>query len=204
MIAGCSSIGRNLRYGPLGKVLVVREKGPELGQEILLGLWQPGAPMGLAGRYTGPLGLWDSSVDATLEDAACRHLSQLTGLHVLPGSLHKRAVFMFDDELEEHEYYCGYEHANRQERLTDTKLMRCEWFSVDEIPYDQMPADDSIWYPHFLRSVLQKGYFNFSPTQPLLIESCRVVAVTSLDADDIVGGQVLSCMAEGCHENDAY
>ncbi|MCS5635012.1 MAG: NUDIX domain-containing protein [Myxococcota bacterium] len=46
--------------------------------------------------------------------------------------------------------------------LRESAVLRPEWFAIDEIPYDKMPADDALWYPAFLALKPMKGHFNFA------------------------------------------
>ena len=31
-----------------------------------------------------------------------------------------------------------------------SSTMKPQWFNISEIPYESMPADDAVWYPHVL------------------------------------------------------
>ena len=125
-------------------------------RQILLGLHKAGE---FAGFYTGLLGACETGED--LEIAARRVALELCELDIR--RLELRAVFEFredgsDDIVDEFEYYCGTFSG----RPTETHRMQPEWFDVEAIPYDRMPADDAIWYPPFLAGKRLRGSFVFA------------------------------------------
>eukprot|EP00471_Norrisiella_sphaerica_P010445 CAMPEP_0184495356 /NCGR_PEP_ID=MMETSP0113_2-20130426/31062_1 /TAXON_ID=91329 /ORGANISM="Norrisiella sphaerica, Strain BC52" /LENGTH=207 /DNA_ID=CAMNT_0026881513 /DNA_START=272 /DNA_END=895 /DNA_ORIENTATION=+ len=64
-------------------------------------------------------------------------------------------------ETEEHELV--YE-APPLEQLTVEKMddtVDLEWHDIDSIPFDEMPADDRIWYPAVLEGDCMRGTFVF-------------------------------------------
>ena len=152
--------------------------------EVLLGKWNSGAPLGLEGRYTGLLGECtptSSSPNLALEESSARHVLRLSGIKVSPRRLEKRAVFLFDDEFEEHEYHCRLSDVESVPRFFPADMMSLSWFPYCEIPFSQMPADDQIWYPPFLDGQLMTGSFYFDVENPLLLNHCHVYRVSSLD-----------------------
>ena len=176
--------------------MVRTAEGDIPSREVLLGLWGPDAPFGLSGRYTGLLGQVDPSIDRTLEDAAFRHAYNLGGVHIASREcLEKRAIFHFDVDVEEHEYFCNasfvpqntavcssdQSHHGDDAKAAPSMMTSLAWFKQDEIPYNQMPADDAIWYPPFLNGQKMRGFFNFDAEEdPTLLTSCRVEEVASL------------------------
>jgi hypothetical protein len=40
--------------------------------------------------------------------------------------------------------------------------MRPEWYSYDQIPFDQMWADDRHWFPFLLKNRMFTGHFHFN------------------------------------------
>jgi len=58
---------------------------------------------------------------------------------------------------------------------TETEEMRPVWFKHDEVPFDQMWADDEHWYPHFLSGKMFAGIFTFINTTKLVWHTLRVV-----------------------------
>ena len=140
-----------------------------------------------AGRFTGILG--EKGDAESLEDACIRHVHDFLGIKLSPEQLRLRAVFDFiefknkqpstDGEgspscfSREHEFVVTME----DECITPTCGLSSvvpEWFDVQDIPFELMPADDAIWYPPVLKlghccssamgideTVLLKGVFGF-------------------------------------------
>ena len=111
-------------------------------------------------------------------DAAVRIALELAGIHAQDLTL--RAVLKFSspayETVDEYEYHsCNYHGTPRE-----GERVRPEWFAFDQIPYDQMPADDAIWYPPFLEGRLQLGSFHFAADQQTL-EHHSLEVVDSLD-----------------------
>ncbi len=58
------------------------------------------------------------------------------------------------------------EKSNQEKRLKrhepqETEEMRPQWFSIDEIPFDEMWPDDRYWFPWFLKQQKFHGKFSF-------------------------------------------
>jgi len=69
-------------------------------------------------------------------------------------------------DIEEHELV--YE-ASPLEMIKpkETDWIKPEWFDIDDIPFDQMPMDDSEWYPSILEGQCMRGTFTFDGDQML-------------------------------------
>eukprot|EP00193_Tetraselmis_chui_P016804 CAMPEP_0177794914 /NCGR_PEP_ID=MMETSP0491_2-20121128/25921_1 /TAXON_ID=63592 /ORGANISM="Tetraselmis chuii, Strain PLY429" /LENGTH=150 /DNA_ID=CAMNT_0019317645 /DNA_START=226 /DNA_END=679 /DNA_ORIENTATION=- len=127
--------------------------------------------MDLEGRYTGLLGETDRSMDTSLIAAAARVAKELADITVDPLKLQERARFLFDGCFLEHEFYYTLHDMNVQGVETD--LMTPAWFEIDRIPFEEMPADDKIWYPPFFEGKLMRGSFEFQEDNPLVIKSAK-------------------------------
>lgn len=127
---------------------------------ILLGRHRSGQ---FEGEYTGFIG--EVGRDEPTAEAACRILLEQTGLTVSPDRLEKRAVFHFIEvdpnhpdptspsavagqPLVEHEFICRA--ADTSGAATETEKMTPTRFPLSEIPFDNMPADDRVWYPRVI------------------------------------------------------
>jgi hypothetical protein len=134
------------------------------------------------GRWTGLIEAVRPS-DATPRDAAVRAAAAV-GLRLAPSALRERAVFEFVEHAEddgaigaaaattttsitlEHEFVAHLDDDDSvcEGEATDTPALTLCWHALAHIPYDRMPADDTLWYPHALsrqRGVL-RGRFAFS------------------------------------------
>ena len=66
-------------------------------------------------------------------------------------------LFIMADDPE-HDHDCDIFVATEwQGEPTETEEMRPQWFKEDQIPYDQMWADDPLWLPFLLDNKLFKG-----------------------------------------------
>lgn len=129
---------------------------------VLLGMKKRGFG---AGRWNGFGG--KVQPDETLEEAAKREVFEEAGIHL--ANLEERGVLTFtfehnDDEFEVHifssDLFMGQPH--------ETEEMEPRWFSVHEIPFDQMWKDDPFWFPLFLAGKRFTGSFHFSKQHEIL------------------------------------
>ncbi len=128
---------------------------PVLGDKVLLGMKKRGFG---AGRWNGFGGKVEEG--ETIDEAVVREIREEVG--ITDGRLSKVGILDFsfqenDKVLEVHVY--------RLENFTDTSIeteeMKPAWFSVDEIPFQQMWSDDIHWFPLLLKRALFKGAFLF-------------------------------------------
>ena len=126
------------------------------GGRILLGRHRQGA---FEGQYTGFIGAVEPG--ETTSEAACRIVTQQSGLVVEQRQLRKRAVLQFCEADKDHPNGAGspsaalgpplVEHEFVTEGFsgtpTETASMTPTWFDIGSIPFDQMPKDDALWYP---------------------------------------------------------
>ncbi len=112
------------------------------------------------GKYNGVGGKLEGS--ETPEEAMIRETRE--EINVTPTKYEKVGTVEFD------EYYKG-EPANLIFHLymayewdgepTESEEMAPKWFSIDEIPYDEMFRDDTYWLPLVLEGKKIKAYFKF-------------------------------------------
>jgi len=119
-----------------------------------------------AGNYTGLLD--EVQTGEQPEDAAHRIASEQSSIVVGPIVLRAILTFTSPDgaSADEYEFYS----EDFTGVPTETSDRRAEWFSLDAIPYENMPADDAIWYPPFLDGKLQRGTFNFDTGMVKLLD----------------------------------
>lgn len=131
-------------------------------QEVLLGLHKSGD---FAGCYTGFLGYPEEGEE--LEAAARRIAREQCGISL--GELELRALLRMSiaelGDADEYEFYC----QEFRDKPRETELIKPTWFAIGDIPYAQMPGDDEIWYPLFLRGLRIRGQFNFAADMKVLL-----------------------------------
>ncbi len=131
-------------------------------QRVLLGLHKVGE---FAGYYTGFIGFIEDGED--LETAA-RSIAKVSCGIVL-GEIELRAILKMNvvdkGNADEYEYYCQ-EFTGEP---CETEAVKPGWFAIDEIPYRQMPPDDELWYPLFLRGLQLRGKFHFSTSMDVIL-----------------------------------
>eukprot|EP00927_Polykrikos_kofoidii_P062146 TRINITY_DN56961_c0_g1_i1.p1 TRINITY_DN56961_c0_g1~~TRINITY_DN56961_c0_g1_i1.p1 ORF type:complete len:329 (+),score=63.84 TRINITY_DN56961_c0_g1_i1:58-987(+) len=162
----------------LVQTLVVR------GGQVLLGRWRPGSGP-FAGRVTGMLGSVVSSRGKALpspESAASTICSQLLGPKACVASamLRRRAFFEFTEldidggaaaelgaRYGEHQMLlklCEGDKGTFEPEMTET-FEPIGWFNSSEIPYDEMPEDDKVWYERVVfEGQRLRGNFTFKGT----------------------------------------
>ena len=109
-----------------------------------------------------------------IEEAMKRELKEEAGIS--PHSLVKKALFEFHfknnpEYLEVHVFYISSFEGEPQE----TEEMKPQWFLQDEIPFDQMWADDKYWLPLFLEGKTLLGQFSFGDDDVLLDHTLKEV-----------------------------
>ncbi|CAK9036896.1 E3 ubiquitin-protein ligase arkadia [Durusdinium trenchii] len=149
----------------LVQTLLVRQ------HKVLLGRWHTGA---FKGRVTGLLG---SAPGASPEVAATRICRPHLG-PVEAQRLRRRGIFQFEEQDEKHEsavalgaqyqeyqlVYRVYDNENVEVVATDD-YEPIGWFGQGEIPFDQMPEDDAVWYERVLfKDHRLRGTFSFQGT----------------------------------------
>jgi 8-oxo-dGTP diphosphatase len=91
----------------------------------------------------------------TIPEAAIRECQEEIG--VTPNHLILAGEFHFID-LPDVEHYCNiFEVTDWIGDPSESEEMRPQWFHVDEIPYDNMWADDREWMPLLLAGKKFKG-----------------------------------------------
>lgn len=127
-------------------------------QSVLLGKWKAGP---FAGRVSGMIGL--TKEGESPEQAAARLSMTLAGLEIAPATYERRGLFGFVETdaaadtaasygtaYEEMQLVCDREADCGLEPVETELFTPLGWVPFVAVPYDQMPADDAIWYPKLL------------------------------------------------------
>lgn len=125
------------------------------GEQILLGMKKRGFGEGRWNGFGGKL-----EEGETIEEGAARELEEEVG--IVAKGMEKIGIldFSFDSDpklLEVHVFkvteYSGEPFESEE--------MKPEWFSFENIPFEQMWSDDEYWFPYMLNNKQFKGKFHF-------------------------------------------
>lgn len=61
-----------------------------------------------------------------------------------------------------------FKATNIEGEPKESEEMRPQWYSLAEIPFEKMWADDKIWFPYFLSDKYFHGYFLFRGHEEIL------------------------------------
>ena len=101
------------------------------------------------------------------------------GIIVPPGE--HRATFQFNSEAWVNAREFEFLVESHSGRPQESSTVRPEWFALNAIPYERMPADDALWYPPFLAGKRMRGHFDFAPDGKTLLRH----QVEEIEADDL-------------------
>ncbi len=125
------------------------------GNNVLLGMKKKGFGAGYWNGFGGKI-----EPGETPKQAAVREIQEECGLHALELSPAGKLYFHFDDDPRRIEGYLF-----RTSRFTgdpvETAEMRPSWFSIKDLPFEQMWEDDRFWLPYVLQGKTIHGTFRF-------------------------------------------
>lgn len=123
--------------------------------KILLGMKKRGFG---SGRWNGFGGKVEET--ETIEQGSYRELEEEAGIR--PLKMEKIGIldFSFESDSEILEVHI-FKVSDFAGEPTESEEMRPQWFSLEEIPFDQMWSDDKFWFPLLLNNKLFKGDFLF-------------------------------------------
>jgi 8-oxo-dGTP diphosphatase len=110
-----------------------------------------------AGKINGPGGRVDPG--ETPLQAALRELSEEVRLSAATATFHGELRFQFVDGYSIHVHVFRSEEAPGDPAETEEAVPL--WFAIDQIPFDEMWADDRLWLPHVLAGGTVSGDFVF-------------------------------------------
>lgn len=145
-------------------VLIVR------GEKILLGMKKRGFG---AGRWNG----FGGKVEAgeSIEDAARRETKEECGVGITAMTEVGVHEFRFATKPEEVLEVHVFRVQDYKWEPVETEEMRPEWFSVKNIPYDEMWPDDRFWIPIFLEGKKFRTRFLFGDGDAVLEQEIQLV-----------------------------
>ncbi len=136
-------------------------------RDVLLGFKKAGFG---AGKYNGFGGKVETG--ESVEHAAVRELAEETGIVVSEGALERAAelTFFFPARPEWDQRVHVFLIRNWSGEAVEGQEMRPEWFTVDQIPFNQMWQDDSHWLPRILASRPTEARFVFGADNETIVE----------------------------------
>ena len=136
---------------------------------VLLGLKKRGFG---AGRWNG----FGGKVEAgeTVEDAARREVNEEAGIKVSDMDRVGHIEFEFVGEPDTLEVNV-FKAVSFSGEPREGEEMKPRWFSVDEIPFEDMWPDDRYWLPLFLEGRKFKGRFLFEGHDKILESDLEIV-----------------------------
>lgn len=138
-------------------ICIVREPG-----RVLLGMKKRGFGVGRFNGFGGKL-----NPGETVEEAAIRELEEEANIKALDLERMGVIYFEFKDQAEILETHI-FKVEKFSGEIVESEEMRPQWFSLDEIPYQEMWPDDIYWLPLFLENKHFKGRVSFDENNQIV------------------------------------
>ncbi|RLN93902.1 hypothetical protein BBJ28_00014098 [Nothophytophthora sp. Chile5] len=141
--------------------------GRRSSMQVLMGEKKRGFGQGKWNGFGGKV----EATDASIAAAAAREIQEEANVTVREQDLEPRGVLLFSFEsgkevLEVH-VFLTYDFVGEP---SESEEMKPQWYDADDIPFDQMWADDSLWLPHVLDGKSVSGHFHFAKDEDTLLE----------------------------------
>lgn len=122
----------------------------------------------------------------TLKETAARELKEEVGLTVFPEDLKKTAVIDFHNQKSDGEIFICTVHIYllfkwQGRPRACAEMIAPTWFSINNLPVDEMMLADKIWLPHVLRGEKIKAVVKYGPFQKTLLGEVKIEKVDSFD-----------------------
>ncbi|KAK7484675.1 hypothetical protein BaRGS_00024083 [Batillaria attramentaria] len=129
---------------------------------ILLGLKKRGFGQGWWNGFGGKV-----EPGETIHEGALRELKEEAGVtgHELQEVGLLKFEFVGDPVLLEVHVFSTTKYTGQP---SESEEMKPRWFDVDDLPFSQMWADDSLWFPLLLKGSKFSGYFLFKGHHEIL------------------------------------
>ncbi|CAL1588011.1 unnamed protein product [Knipowitschia caucasica] len=137
---------------------------------VLLGMKKRGFGAGKWNGFGGKVQPGES-----IEDAARRELQEESALTVDALEKIGNIKFEFVGETQLLDVHIFRADSYNGEP-TESEEMRPQWFELDQIPFREMWADDSLWFPLMLQRKKFVGYFKFQGHEVILSHTLEEVS----------------------------
>ncbi len=133
------------------------------GSKVLLGMKKRGFGMGKWNGFGGKV-----EISESIEEAARREVLEEVGIGV--DNIEKLGVLDFSWQGKEQDILEVniFKAKDFSGEPSETEEMKPQWFSVNEIPYEKMWADDQYWLPLLLENKKFSGNFIFDGSNNIL------------------------------------
>lgn len=123
--------------------------------QILLGMKKRGFGVGRWNGFGGKL-----EEGETIEQGAHRELEEEIGIKAL--NMQKVGIldFSFENDPKILEVHI-FKITDFTGEPVESEEMKPQWFSFENIPFEQMWSDDKFWFPYLLNNKMFKGAFLF-------------------------------------------
>ncbi|CAG2107273.1 unnamed protein product [Medioppia subpectinata] len=142
-------------------------------KQILLGLKKRGFGQNKWNGFGGKV-----EANETVEEAAKRELKEESNLEC--NCLNKIGVLSFefvsDPTAPKHMETHVFQTDDVWGEVQESDEMKPKWFGSEEIPFEDMWADDHIWFPLMLKGSHFRGYFRFSDQSTIIAYTLQEVA----------------------------
>jgi|SRR3989344_7493937 len=131
------------------KILLAVKKRSLSGFGVAIGKWN-----GVGGKV---------DVGETIEAAAVREMGEEIGVKTAEQNLEKvgNIKFYFKDKSEWNQHVHIFLVRDWEGEPKESEEMMPRWYSINEVPFDKMWADDKHWLPAVLAGKKVEGEFNF-------------------------------------------
>ncbi len=142
--------------------------------KVLLGLKKRGFGEGRWNGFGGKL-----EENETLEESAKREVLKEVGIEVK--EIEKKGIITFEFQNDQETLEVHIFHVSKFEgELIESEEMKPQWFHIDEIPFEEMWADDKHWVPLFLEGKKFKGTFLFDAEKENNIIKSELIEVKEI------------------------
>ena len=128
------------------------------GDEILLGTKKRGFCAGTVNGFGGK-----QDPGETIEQAMVRETFEEVG--ITPTEYEKTAFIKFDTDYKGERVFIDmyvYNVTKFTGEAMETEEMRPQWYSINDLPFDQMLGDDKLWLPDVIQGKCIVGKVEFS------------------------------------------